>query len=297
MSAVVYDATLGALLLRQIRSTSYEPNVQHRTARAAAALAPAEIGVLGSRPQVTISSGDLDSIITNLSMTGGLYINAGTIIVPFINRIEGGSFKGATAHTTLSGTKGLLLPNSFSARQGDEDGAGCDLILHMLSTDGELSPVTVNINQTLIASAFVAQYEFGPVSVNGVQVNKAISVAVNPGLAALIEIFDGDHHPQLAFIDAENIEPTIQIGFASIDDLNTFGPLAVAMTSAKVNLRNRIDGGTTHPDASLKHIQFTFAGGLSVLDSASGERGQSGEVSITLRGKTLTAARNVAVSL
>ena len=50
-------------------------------------------------------------------------------------------------------------------------------------------------------------------------------------------------------------------------------------------------------DATPAHIQFSFAGGLSILDSVTAEASQTGEASITLRGKTLTAARNVAVSL
>ena len=297
MSAVVYDATLGALTLRQIRSSNYEPNVQHFEHRAAGSVSPAQIGVRESKPQVSISSGDLDDVIANLSMTGGLYVNAGTITIPLLSRIQGGSFKGASAHTTLSGTKGLLLPQSFTARQGEEDGASCELLLHLLSIDGETSPVAVNINQTLISSAFQASHEFGPVSVNGEQVNKAISVTVTPGLTALIEVYNGDHYPQIIFIDAEKIAPTIKINFASTDDLNTYGPLFLAMTSAKVNLRKRLDGGTTVADGTPAHIQFAFAGGLSILDSVTAEASQTAEASITLRGKLLTASRNVAVSL
>ena len=297
MSAVAYDATLGALTLRQIRSSNYEPQVEHFSHRAAGSLSPAIIGVREAKPQVTLSSGDLDDVIANLSMTGGLWLPSHTITIPLLSRIEGGTFKGDSAHTTLSATKALILPQSFSASQGDEGGASCELLMHMLSIDGETSPVAVNINQTLISSAFQATHEFGPVSVNGVQVNKAISVTVNPGLTALIEMYDGDHYPQLAFIDAEKIEPTIEIKFAETDDLNTHGSLFRAMTAAKVNFRKRIDGGTTVADGSAAHIQFSFAGGLSILDSVSAENSQTGEASITLRGKTLTASRNVAVSL
>lgn len=290
MSYVVYDTVVGALTLKQVRSSNFSPNVQHFTARAAGASAPSEISVVQAQPQASFVTGDLGGVIGGTSTTAGLLVSSGTITIPWNQRSNGGAFTSGTNHWTLSATDGLLMPTSVSASQGDPAGASVECTLYPVSTDGETSPIASNTSQALASAAFNAMYEFGPVSINGTQLTKAISSRVDYGVPVAFEQYDGDHYPQYVFIDAENIEPMITITFANVAALDSYGPLFASMTACAVHYRKRSDGGSTVSDASTVHARYSFAGGLAVVGSLTGENAQTGQASITLHGKALTAS-------
>lgn len=298
MAYVVYDSTIGVLALKQIASTGFEPGVTTRAERAAGSATISQLTVLGAEPVISIVTGDIAGVIAGLtSLNAGLFVSAGSIVLPFNQRTNGGAFESGASHFSLSGANGLLIPQSFGASHGEQNGAVARLQLFMLSADGEAVPVTPNVNQTLSASAFNLTHEFGPVSINGTQLTKAIASEVIPGVPAAFESYDGDHYPQYVHIDAESIEPMMRITFANMAALNTYGALWGAITAAAVHYRRRADGGTTVSDASNSHARFSFGAGLSVVDSLSGESKQTGQAVITLKGKSLSYAGATAVAM
>ncbi len=201
-SFVVYDTIFGALTIKQTASVGFEPNVTTKSERSAGSLAIDQISVLGAEPQLSLVTGDIDGVLTGLtSLNAGLFVTGGSIIMPFNQRSNGGMFEAGAKHFTLSGSTGLLIAQSFSASHGDEAGVAARLQAYMLSTDGETSPVQSNINQTLSASAFNFTHEFGPVSINGTQLTRAIAAEVIPGVSASYETYDGYNYPKDVFID------------------------------------------------------------------------------------------------
>eukprot|EP00913_Durusdinium_trenchii_P028458 g26686.t1 len=264
MAYVTYDATIGSLTLKQVFSSGLEPNVTTQAERAAGSATISQLSVIGAEPQSSFMTGDIAGVIGGVtSLNAGLYVSSGSIVIPFNQRSNGGLFTSGSTHFTLSGANGLLLPQSFSASHGEQNGAACRLQLFWLSSDGETAPVAANVNHSLSSSAFNLTHEFGPVSVNGTQLTKAVASEVMPGVPAHFESYDGDHYPQYVHIDAENIEPMIRITFANMAALNTYGALWGSITAATAHYRRRADGGTTVSDASNAHVRFSFGDGLS----------------------------------
>lgn len=294
MAHVVYDSILGAVSLRQVRSSGFRVNAKTGEGRAAGSTAPAELYFLEGQPMADLTTGDLAGVIAGFSLTGGLLVSAGSIVLPYNQRKNGGTFEAGASHFTLSGANGLIVPQSFEGAQGDEDGAGATLGVHFISTDGLTAPVAANVNQSLAASAFNKLYEFGPCGINGAQLGQVKSSRVETGTEISKELFDGDNFPRNIFIDAENIKPKITLTFANLNALGTLGAIFASLSSVSVHYRKRVDGGTTASGAN--HVRFSLAGSLSVVESVSGQNRQTGEAQLTIEGKVLTASAASAVS-
>ncbi len=298
MSFVCYDATLGPMPVRQVRSSSFDANVTTQAVRAGGAASASQIATIEAKPQGRLTTGDLANVLSNLtSVQSGLAVAAGSIVFPWNQRSNGGLFLAGANHFSITGSDGLIMPTSISARQSDPLGAAVELDIYLTSTTGQNSPVAANINQTLTASAFQALYEFGPVSINGSQITQAISSEVIFGAPVVYEMYDGDTYPRFVYVDAEKIEPMFRFTFANMSLLNTYGPLFGSMSAAAVNFRQRADGGTTLPDANAAHVRFALNDGLAVVDSLSGQQAETGNAVITCKGKTLSVGVGVAVAL
>src|SRR5690606_32918860 len=126
----------------------------------------------------------------------GKFVNNGTILIPSHTRANGGTHAGTSAHSVLSATHALIVPNSFSANQGDQDGAVCDLTATFISTNGFVSPVTMLTNQTLTAQAYNASHRMGPVYIDGQQLTGLVGVTITTGITTEIEETDGAIYPQ-----------------------------------------------------------------------------------------------------
>ncbi len=282
--------------LRQVRSSQYSANGLIILGSASGAIDPSELYGGAANPTVLFETADVAGALGLMSVTAGLHVSSGTITIPYNKRANGGAFAGSSSHMTISGANALIIPLQIS---GSQDNEAVILTVQVIfySTTGLANPVTFNTGATLGAQAFNAQYDFGPVYVDlgggSSQVAEATGWTVNTGIVATPRRYDGGIYPSKVFITQRN--PTIEITFEDFDDAAAFGTVYDALTSCAVYGRKRADGGTHVADATEEHCKFSFAAGISDIQTLGGSERTNGQASIMLTGKALTAATTSAI--
>lgn len=300
MTVSVYDAFIGSLSLRQCSTASYSPNGSAVIARLSGGTAPYLVAGGQASPMASFSSMDLYNMITSAGIAGGLSVAAGTIVLPFQQRLQGSTFGGAGTNQTLTAANALAVISSISASQSSDMAIG-NLDVHFRSTDGKTEPVTINVDQDLTAQAFQAAYKMGPVKgqvgadVAVAQIEGVTSVTINPGINVSVKAFDGSIWPTLLVID--RIEPTIDLTFEDFDALSRFNATYTSLTSLTAYLRKLADGGTFVSDATAGHISLTLTGGLVLGQTMSSGEGGDGSVTQRCIGKTLASSLTAAISV
>lgn len=288
-SESVYDAVLGGLTLKQVTDGSYAPGAQPIAARASGNIDPDQYFGGPAEPKAMFSSGDIAGVLAGLSVTAGLAVASGTITIPFRKRSQQAGFASGGSHFTVSGTNGLIVPTRFRAAQDDE-AALAELECWFRSTDGLTVPAAVNVNQSLAAQSFNAQFAMGPVTVNGSAIPEIVEASVNPGITVRSSRHDGGIYPQKLYIVERR--PTIDITFEDFDE-------AVAvyqvMTECEVFFRKRSGVGFVS-DATEQHIKFSFADGIATTEQLQASGQQDGRATIRLHGETLTASAASAIA-
>lgn len=288
-SETVYDAVLGALTLKQVTDGSYAAGAQPIAGRASGNIDPDQYFGGPAEPRASFSSADVAGVIAGLSMSGGLSVASGTITIPFRKRSNQAGFAGAASHFTVSGTNGLIVPTRFRASQ-DGEAALADVECWFRSTDGLTMPAAVNVNQSLAAQSFNAQYALGPVTVNGAAIPEIVEVSVNPGITVRSSRHDGGIYPQKLYI--VDRRPTIDLTFEDFDEAIA-GYLA--LTAAVVYFRKRSGVGFA-ADVSTVHCAFSFADGIATAEQLSASGQQDGRCTVRLHGEALTASAASAIS-
>ncbi len=289
----IYDPTIGSVTIRQITRTRYNPSAQELRAAAPGDTADSLVALVRAEPRVTIDTEDIAGVISGIPVSSGLYISAGSITIPWIKRQPGGTWASGTAHLTLTATNGLAIASSFRARGTDNAEASIDLAL--FSSDGLTSPVAANVNQSLAASSFAGAFGLGPVKINGTTIGEVADVNIDTGLRLNLTRSGGGPYPDFASLETP-FRPRITITTRDLTLLDSLHEIAAALTSLEVYFRKRADGGTYEADGNLSHCKFSFGAGLTLIDAAAGDEGDTATLSLQIEGKTLTAASGVAIT-
>lgn len=292
MTAVVYDAILGAgNTIKQVASADYSPNNTIQAGRASGAVAPSAHFLTDSKPTVRIQSSDLAGVLGIVSPVAGLDVEADVIDIPHRTRAAGSSYAGTLAHSILRGTDALVVPTSVRAAQGDV-ASMIDLMVHWES-DGFTDPVAQVLNQTLAAQDFQAMFGLGPGVLNGTTVGGVIGHTVNFGLTVEPEQTNGAIFPTTHFITETN--PTIDLQFRTVAQLNAFTAIAAAMTSLVVYHRKRAPGSKYVANATAEHISFSFADGIQSLQNVTGQGNQPAIPTLRCHGELLTVSTTATI--
>lgn len=291
----VFDATLGALTLKQVSSSSYSPNNSIRAQRGSGAIDPSAFNVVKTTPEATLRSGDISGVLGTVDPTTGLLIAAASALdIPFNETVNGGVFDTDEAFvlskvTSASGATALILPTSLSA-EADGD-AQIDLRVIFISNDGIVHPVSSDVSQTISGQAYNASFGFGGVSLDGTMIEKIRGVTVNFGIDVQVEHFNGAVHPQEVNIRQRN--PTMEIMFDDFDDVHSQGINFAALTSAVAYFRKRTDGGTY--ESGSVHTSASFGTGISDTQSISASSGSPGTAGMRLLGKALAVSTTASI--
>lgn len=293
---VCADAVFGATNIRQVTTANHATNQEHRKAMNSGGAAVTQISGKAAGEISQIVSGDLAALValnTSTFCSAGLSLLASTITIPFKIRSAGALFTSGANSVWLTGANALIIPTSFEASQ-DGDFALANMDVHWLSADGVTKGCDDAVGQTLAAQAFNAEYTLGPCYINGTAIAGAQSFTVTPGIEVIKPpLGSGSVFPLFASI--KNVMPTMQLTVNDFDSIaSTVGDWTV-MTSANFYMKKRADAGLFTAGATAEHIRFTFAGGLTDTDSISVSNNDDGSATITLHGKTLTAATAVAL--
>lgn len=294
---VLYDATLGALALKQVRNANLTSNGQVINAVTSAGVLA---DIMGGRKDLraTFESDDVGSVaaVANIA-TAGLAVSGGTIAIPFLARSNLSTFAAGASHYAVSGTNGLIVPTQFAVQDTGPATVGLECVF--VSTDGETAPVSELGSQTLAASSFVGLYGMGPVVVTtagpvNTVLDRPSGFTVRPGITMRPEFARGKNYAEEAFI-VPPVVPVIEVTCYDLDSL--LGSLGGwgAILGLTCYLRKRSQTGFV-ADASLAHIKFSFADGITDVGISGSGGGADALKTYTFYGEALTIAAGVAIT-
>lgn len=290
---MVHTCTLGSLTLAQVQSVQVSPGATANPYRVSGGISPSQHFGGPVDPRATITSQDVASAmaISNI-LTAGIYVSSGTILVPFQKRAAGSTIAGSLSHDTLSAANGLIVPRSIECQQDGD--ATVSLEVFFRSTDGTTNPVTQNVDQSLTGETFDSVYSLGPASINGTTISEVLSLSVDPGITVLQTRANGGLYPDQIYI--QMLDPKITITFRDIaDQTDNFGFGATVGTAMVAYLRKRSGVGYV-ANGTAQHIKFTFADGMTLMDSFSAQGNEDGIVTHIYSGEALTVSAASAIT-
>lgn len=288
------DAILDAVTIRQVTNSSHATNQQHFKGMNSGGAVVQTVSAKSIGEVTTLTSADIAGMLgigTSTFCSVGLYVASGTVTVPYSKRSDGALFASGSAHPALTGAKALIIPTSFEV-SNDADFATGSFEIHWLSADGLTKGCDDATGAALGSQSFNGAYTLGPVYINGTVITGVQSFRVTPGIEVIKPpLGSGSIAPIRASI--KQVMPTIQITVNDFDAIaGTVGD-ATAMTSANLYFKKRADSGIFA--SGTNHCRVTFAAGLADTDTVSVSNNDDGSATITLHGKTLTAATGVAL--
>jgi hypothetical protein len=295
-TSAVYDAVIGALTLKQVESSNYQPGITPGIHHYSGGLSPQQVDVISAEPTVEFATHDLHGIVAAVNALSGLSVTAGTVTIPYNVRLAGGTFSAAGSAQKLAATHGLLVPVDFSANQDDETGAVCNLMFHACSSDGLADPVSIDATVTLDAQAFNLMFSLGRVKINSTMVDGVVSSRVIFGINVNKKRYEGYPYPTLYGTTINEVRPSIELTFEDIASMDAFGNFISIGSTVKAFYRKHTAGGTRVAEGTAEHIACTLTGGMSCLTGSSGQGRDNHSNTITVFGKTLAFASNSAIS-
>lgn len=286
-TGALFDAVVGAVNIYQVKDTSYDPGLTVAQHHYSGGVSPQQSDIVSGDPVVSITSGDIVTILDGIDATAGLAVSAGTVTVPIKNRSAGGLFASGSNHHTLSATHGLLIPVSISASQDEEDGAQIQLEFHAASSSGLANPITHNASQAAGSQTFTAVHDLGPAKVNGTTIVGIKSITVNFGINVNKQRYSGYPFCQLAGMTINEAIPSIEFEFEDIASLHAFATFTALSTTCVVYFRKRMSGGLRVAEATEEHVAFTLTNGIYTLESAKGSGRDNYTNSAKVYGHTL----------
>jgi hypothetical protein len=293
MPSTAFTATLGGLLLNQVRSNGFSANGEPAEGMTSGAVDVTDYfaGQVDFRAQ--FESDDIASVaaVSNVA-TAGIPVLSGTIAIPYQIRANLSTFGGSGDHYKLSGTNGLVVPTSFTLPAGGDATVALECVF--LSADGDTIPVAVNTAQSLTAEAFQAKYSLGPVSVNGTVIPNVTNATVTPGIELQVQFYRFNYATD-AFIVRRR--PVIEITTHDLPTLSSLGAGWGTGTALVAYARKRSTTGFV-ADATAQHVKFSFADGVVKAVSGITGAGVGDNSTRTIRfvGESLTVTGGVAIT-
>lgn len=290
--SAIHDVIWGGVTLKQCRKVEFNAGGTVAPDFTTGDVAPSDHYLISASPKCAFTCGDLAGVIAGLS-SQFLAVAAGTITVPFNLRAAGSTFAGSSSHDIISATDGLLVINSFSASQGEQEGSSVSLTGYFKSSDGVTVPVTIGTGQTLSSNAYNATHKLGPSTINGSAIDGITRVTVNTGINVLPDMTDGAIYPTDHYIN--RIAPSIDVTGRRVSLFTALGPIFTTQTAAVFKFRKRASGGTVVSAATSAHLSFTFADGITEVQQVSGSGNSDAEVTLRLYGEALTISSTATI--
>lgn len=190
-------------------------------------------------------------LLTTLGMTG-LYLSATAVNFWFQAYLEGGTRKTGANHLKLTQTKGMIVPRSVSASQGDSFAM---LNVAAIATwDGTNAPFILNPAAALSGTPAIATcYGLGPAYVGGTQIPGVTSITLDFGINLKMGRHDGDVYPRTSGVRSRR--PTLRIQTEHMLALSDLGMVGSNPVSFAQYFRKKEAGGVNVADATTEHFK------------------------------------------
>lgn len=274
------------LNVRQLGKVSAKSGAKKDTIIPGGNIDPSAIILLGADPIVSITSEDISSLLTAISLTAGLECAAGSNLVQFQQRADGGTFSGGSTNVVLTNKKAFIYPKKLTVSQ--EKAAELELEMMCLwdgSSTGTpalpVPPLQFASGQALTSTPnFTGRYYLGPVYVNSVQIPGITEMEIDFGIECQSKKADGDLYPQVCSIVSRKPKLTFKGETFDAAPANMFN-LALPGTAA-FYLRAGAAGGARTSDASTAHIKISAATGAYSTDEVDASGQEDGTLSVPI---------------
>lgn len=297
-----YPCSFDTTTINDVRSVAVNSAVTNMIAIPGGSIRAALVAMNFADPKITITTGDIQTILATCGVSTGQAVAAGAFEVQFQKRANGGIFAGSGSHVTLNGTDGFLYWTSITATQDAADGAEGTLELIPLSggaNPGYTAPFAANVSQSLAGSPTInSRLALGPVYANGTQVVGVTRVTINPGLV----IDSGTRADGAIFntqVSATQGTPTIEIEVLNPAMNNTLNPFISAASSTSTVYFQKVaaTGGGRVAFATAEHVSFSFTtGAWNVTGTNVSARGDATTTIMANIVGTLTTSTGTAIS-
>jgi hypothetical protein len=266
----LYSLDYGASQLKGIVSQSIDPGILAKVLSDDGQVDPTYAYVAQAAPMVSFST---RAVAAALAVCGisGLAVTSPPAILYFQQLDDLGTRESGSVHLTGTVNRGLLVPRTLRAAQGEEAVLSFDLFCLY---NGTLLPIVWAASAALAGDVGSAEaFTVGPVSINGAALDNVQEITVDFGIQVRTGSKDGEAYPRDASILVRR--PTITV---RTTDLSVLQSLDVAgakqgATDSVVYFRKLDRLGTRVADATAEHVKIAIDDGLIVpqAGSAAGE--------------------------
>ncbi|QDT95552.1 hypothetical protein [Gimesia aquarii] len=273
----VYPAVFDLLTVNHINSIDLSSNVQKLVAKAGGSVDVGRIAEVIRENEVQITSGDIGTILSNVSVTTGLKVETNARI-QYQQREDGGVYKTTAEHVTINGTKGILIPRTISSSQDSQQGATIVLSFIPLRV-GSNAPLIVNVNQSLSSvPAINTLYKQGPILFEGTLLKDIQDSQTDFGITFDQWRGSGDVAAERGSISDRQRKLEFTGRNLELSSLITLG--AIPISSGITQYYRQIGFG----DNEAQHIAITFTAGTYEVTSITGQTGSNADLKVMASG-------------
>ncbi len=280
---VLYAVSIGGSLIDQVTEQNVSTGLQEIIEGADGGVDATFAAAMLVEPLVSFTTTDIKAALDAVGINGAAI--SSDVILFFQALAEGGTRQGATSHLKLTVVKGMVVPRTLNAAQGEKATISLDIL--PVSADGLASPITIATGQSLTGSPTVsAMWTLGQVKANNADLPD-VDAQIDFGINVIRESADGQVYATFSAI--MDRRPVISFTTPNVTALSTYGLAGAARASSTIlTLRKMDEGATRVADATIVHISFVVnEGRISVRDvtGAHGERlGASMQITPTFDG-------------
>jgi len=231
---------------------------------------PKNTAILSSSPQHTITSLDIDTMITLCGSGGGAIAGVCNWYDAKIAATGGAKTAGST-HTKGNYATGYIKPDSLTV--------GAQTVAQMSATLmglGTSEPVTITADSALAGTdGTPKQYGMGPLAINGTTYTQITDVNINFGVTETTDVSDGNIGPRDAKTQSAKVVVTITT--TDMDALQDAVDGGIALDGSDgfvLYLRQRSQDGTAYLTGT-NHIKIEILDGIIVPESNSGNEAKT----------------------
>ena len=267
----------GSTVFKDIRSQTLNPQLTTYLLGSSGTGYRTFVGVGQISPIIDFTSGDVKTLLASMTNQIALAISS-NFYIWFQKMTEGGLRSSGSTHYKGTIAEGMMIPVNLRMRDGADAELSCQII--MTSSDGSSSPLTLAGSQALVSSAGAASgWTLGPVSLNGTTLEGVEEVSIDFGIRPVVLGASGlVYH---TFVGVMEIDPTIRITAAGIDEFLTWGLAGTAQsaTDSTIQIQDIAEGGVR----GTSPITCSIDEGIMYADGITSQDGQPTRQSIVIK--------------
>lgn len=273
----------GTMNLAQMQGFNVQTQTRKARIQPAGSVDPAAHVLAFADPVVRFGTRDLATLLATVSPSAGLKLSGSGAFFRLRERDDGGTFLTGATHETYDVAQGLVVLDTLTANQDDEQGAICQCMLHA-TYDGANEPIVHNtgVDFSLAPSpAFVSEYWLGPAYHNGAEIKGLVSSSVEFGVNVSPRRVSGQVFAQkLAIVRRQ---PVLRLTILKADATAALSLFTRGLSGTfSLYFQKGVNNGARVAANSASHVKISATAGEWSDEEITAEENDDGTVSIVV---------------